>query len=704
MAANVDAFSTSGFFPVPPIPLPPGILTFALSVDPLASGDVGGCTPFAPGATPPDVATEAAALTDAPADVFALCFGQPGCPLPPGPMPLFAPYAMPNFQILDGNGIPIPPYAPSPPLGLVAEPAAPGAGDDLDAFDGPPVGAYDFAPVGGDGIPDVPVYFSVDPPTAATIGVLPAAVFVTVGGAIGPPYAAPAALGLDLFGPPGSDNLDGLQVADADGLPLAFAPGGGDLVIFSVAPGSAIIGTPNPPACGAALAGYPRGPGDVLIEGTPLGAPGVACVLVPETNMELWNGTAFGCVPNPFGAIDDNIDALAFAPPIAPPPPPPTATPTPTPTGGTPTTTVTPTTTATATASAVIATCTPPPPPAGPTPTPLAPGTGTKCQRAIGKEASKFVQAKMKALQKCEDKKVLGQHTDPCPDAGAAAGSPAKKAADAIGKAISKLTAAIAKKCGGSDKACATTGGGQEDPENLGFFTTCPDFESSGLGNCTQAITTCEHIAECVECIAEEAIDQGMSSIYGSFAASAAGSALNKCQRAIGKETMKFAITKEKNINKCWDALRKGLSVGSTTCPDLGGTPGLAAEKAAQKIKKAEEKKVTKICKACGGPTGSCDDAIDTSLIVPGGAIIPGLAAADDLAPGSIGFMATCPAVTIPGATNCADLDDLDGAGNTIDSLRELILCIDCVHEFKVDCIDAAARPQNQVYPCECNP
>jgi len=28
----------------------------------------------------------------------------------------------------------------------------------------------------------------------------------------------------------------------------------------------------------------------------------------------------------------------------------------------------------------------------------------------------------------------------------------------------------------------------------------------------------------------------------------------------------------------------------------------------------------------------------------------------------------------------------------------------DCVTEFKVDCIDAAARPQFQAYPCECNP
>jgi hypothetical protein len=190
--------------------------------------------------------------------------------------------------------------------------------------------------------------------------------------------------------------------------------------------------------------------------------------------------------------------------------------------------------------------------------------------------------------------------------------------------------------------------------------------------------------------------------VYGNFVGSIVGSTLNKCQRTLGKETTKFLLTKEKEIGKCWDQLRKGKPIGSTVCPDLGGTSGLPAEKAAQKIKKAESKKVVKICKACGGPGKACEGDIDTSLIVPGGVTIAGDAVADDLTPAAIGFLATCPSVTIPGATNCATLDDIDLPTDSINTLRELILCVDCVHEFKVDCIDAAGRPQNQVYPCEC--
>jgi hypothetical protein len=66
--------------------------------------------------------------------------------------------------------------------------------------------------------------------------------------------------------------------------------------------------------------------------------------------------------------------------------------------------------------------------------------------------------------------------------------------------------------------------------------------------------------------------------------------------------------------------------------------------------------------------------------------------------PAAIGFPASCAAVTVPPvpsrpATPC---------GGTVTTLADLITCVDCVSEFKVDCIDSAARPQFAVYPCEC--
>jgi len=353
---DVDAFS-SGLFPLPPGPLPVGI-ALKIGVDAAASGDAGGCTPLVPGFFPPDVGSEAAGLSDAAADVFDVCYGAPGCP-PPPVMPGLAPYAMPNFQISDGNGMPAPPFLlpPAPPaLGPLVEPAPPG--DDVDALDFPAAGAWSAPP----GVPIVPVYFSVDPPTAFGAGFLPSDVMVTGGGFLAGIYAAPPALGLDMIGGPGSDDLDALIVFDADGAPLVFTPVAGDVALFSVTAASAIVGAPNP--CPGPLFGFPIGPGDILTEGTMLGAPGAACVMVPAVNMELWSGTALGCIANPFGAIDDNLDALDVGPAFAPP-----STPTPT---ATPTPTTTPTVSATATPTA-SATSTP----GGPTATPTVTSTPT---------------------------------------------------------------------------------------------------------------------------------------------------------------------------------------------------------------------------------------------------------------------------------------------------------------------------------------
>src|SRR6185369_11783924 len=69
------------------------------------------------------------------------------------------------------------------------------------------------------------------------------------------------------------------------------------------------------------------------------------------------------------------------------------------------------------------------------------------CKRAIAKASAKFSQAKMKALQKCNDHVVNNASPGPCPDA---------QATESINKAESKLRASVNSKCGGSDKSCGT--------------------------------------------------------------------------------------------------------------------------------------------------------------------------------------------------------------------------------------------------------
>jgi hypothetical protein len=185
-----------------------------------------------------------------------------------------------------------------------------------------------------------------------------------------------------------------------------------------------------------------------------------------------------------------------------------------------------------------------------------------KCQQAIAKESSKFVQARAQALQKCEDQKVKAKlpATTDC--------TTEPETASAIQKATDKLASNVAKQCGGADKSCSS-GSDDEPLGSIGWGGTsaCPDFESSG---CTNAIGHCGDIAECLLCIGEAAVDQGLDLYYGQLDDGEFGekSALNKCQRAIGKETTKFLQAKSKALQKCWDARLK--TKHSNECPDPG--------------------------------------------------------------------------------------------------------------------------------------
>jgi hypothetical protein len=285
-----------------------------------------------------------------------------------------------------------------------------------------------------------------------------------------------------------------------------------------------------------------------------------------------------------------------------------------------------------------------------------------KCQRDLAKASAKYVQGRAKALDKCEQGKTKGQFppatnclTDPMVTA-------------TFAKLDLKLSGSIAKACGGADKTC-----GSADDEPLGSIgwgsvPNCPDFESSG---CTNAIGDCTDITTCLECIDNAAVDQAIDLYYAAFDSGQFGtnSAVNKCQQAIGKSTVKFLGARSKAMQKCWDARLKGLH--TMTCPADG------SGKTALLIQKAEAKKVDGICKACGGSDQTCDGN-------------------GDLTPGAIGFASSCPAVTTFASDSC---------GGPIASAAAIVDCVDCVTTFKTDCMDAVAVPGLvSPLPSNCNP
>lgn len=282
-----------------------------------------------------------------------------------------------------------------------------------------------------------------------------------------------------------------------------------------------------------------------------------------------------------------------------------------------------------------------------------------KCKAAIIKANAAFVQAKAKALAKCEDAIVKGKlpagdcHADP-------------KAAPAIAKAAGKLQSAIAKACGGKDKTCGTPD--DDALGDIGWSIACPNFEN---GTCTGVVASCADIASCLACIGEAATDRAVGIAYDALVPSdpKAQKDLNKCQAAIGKASTAFLTAKSKALAKCWGAVNGNKA--TNPCPDPGDG------KATSAIAKAETKKRATICKACGGVDKLCNGVGDQT-------------------PASIGFPAQCPAVTIPGGASC---------GGSIATLADLVDCVDCVDEYAVDCTDRSAVPQLvSPYPAECNP
>lgn len=234
-------------------------------------------------------------------DAAGSMFSDTGLPA----LPFSVPFGLgKQIEVVDGNGYPSAWGYTSPSLGL-REPV----GDELDAFDVGPIGAM--------------VYFSVDTSfvdpctnvagsgTAALTGFAPGAILRSnLSGNAPQVWATPAQLGLDGFGL-GTDDLDALAIAnnggpgyDAVDVPLGWVGGGGDMVLFSVRKGSAVIGMPD------SLYGQAIEPGDVLMPRLPGGVSPFPAIAIPAEALGLTTHRALTSFPCGTADVADDLDAL----------------------------------------------------------------------------------------------------------------------------------------------------------------------------------------------------------------------------------------------------------------------------------------------------------------------------------------------------------------------------------------------------------
>jgi hypothetical protein len=183
-----------------------------------------------------------------------------------------------NTLLWDGNGVANPGIAPSLTL---AEPG----GDNVDGWD-------------NRSVPAPTIFYSLDVATAGAGGGVGADVFLapSITGYDVPPtpalFAGAAALGLDIVGGAGSDDIDALAVFDHSGLPGVFD--GVDYILFSLTPGSAslVSGTP--------YSGF--GAGDLFFAdatgGKGLHISAVALGLAPTDNLD-----ALDVIPEPSAVL-----------------------------------------------------------------------------------------------------------------------------------------------------------------------------------------------------------------------------------------------------------------------------------------------------------------------------------------------------------------------------------------------------------------
>jgi hypothetical protein len=273
-------------------------------------------------------------------------------------------------------------------------------------------------------------------------------------------------------------------------------------------------------------------------------------------------------------------------------------------------------------------------------PAPAARATSAGCRDAIAAGAARAVQATVKALAACARRQV------------ACDGDPRTVAA--LARAGARLEQTVAKHCCGADRVC-----GSADDEGLAGIGWdagyCPNLDR---GDCNALIADPSGVAGCLACIGRAAA--------GGLVAATTVAAPARCATAVAKESARLMTATSKALARCWKA--RGAGRHANPCPlpgDGAAGPAIAA---------ATARATARICKACGGADRAC-----------GGS--------DDLAPASIGFPATCPAVAVPDGPSC---------GGGVGTMADLVQCLACVAGHEAGCADRAAVPAFDPYPPEC--
>jgi hypothetical protein len=281
------------------------------------------------------------------------------------------------------------------------------------------------------------------------------------------------------------------------------------------------------------------------------------------------------------------------------------------------------------------------------------------CQRTITQQYLKYATQTMNALRQCENKVTKGQF-------------PVGTDCQTEPTVVARLTVSqkhlhntINARCGGGNHTCNASDTGSHTDETLASIGwdigACPGFEGTG---CTNTITDCNDIVDCISCIATAAESQALTLYDGAFNLPAAAPALAKCQLEIIHASVGFFKGKLSALDTCERKVLSGNLAGP--CPD---------PETVQRIDKLALSVRTHICKVCGGADRQCGGDADLSTT-------------------DIGFTSTCPNVTIPGGAVC---------GGAIATVDDIATCVGCVTEFKVDCLDALSVPALRTYPPECN-
>ena len=278
------------------------------------------------------------------------------------------------------------------------------------------------------------------------------------------------------------------------------------------------------------------------------------------------------------------------------------------------------------------------------------------CVDTVASKFNQYTDVRMKALQHCRERVLMGHATGACPDHHTAA---------KIERAEREMREAISDTCGGADRACGI--GGDDSPlPAIGWnIGDCPNIDG---GTCGNSIGHCGDVADCLVCLGSTAVDRALALAFDSLTPPPPDSPvfqIQRCQATIGRSVARYFSATAAALLFCERRKLAGYDVGP--CPD--------PRRAVPRIAKAADALVTHLCHSCGSSDGIC-----------GG---------DDLTPEWIGFPATCPAVTVPGGASCA---------HTIHNLTDIVACLRCITDRQVQCLDPLSVPTLQSYPPECSP